>query len=95
MQQEHKIDLFRALFKGREDVFATRWEKSGKSSYAPVCQYDHHYQMHLMNGGTSQNYPHKSCIQLSDNEIQKHLSGVRQIGIYPLLPDGTSWVFGC
>ena len=35
-----KIALFRRLFKGREDVFAKRFEseKSGKSGYAPVCK---------------------------------------------------------
>ena len=28
-----KIDLFKSLFKGREDVFAIRWEKANKSGY--------------------------------------------------------------
>src|SRR6516165_6225921 len=34
-----KINLFRSLFRGREDVFPRRWEnsKSGKSGYAPAC----------------------------------------------------------
>ena len=27
-----KISLFRSLFKGREDVFATRWEKDKKEA---------------------------------------------------------------
>ena len=34
---EKKIVLFRNLFRGREDVFAVRWEgKSGKSGYSPA-----------------------------------------------------------
>ena len=34
---EEKISLFRNLFRGREDVFATRWEsKGGKSGYSPA-----------------------------------------------------------
>jgi hypothetical protein len=33
---EEKIWLFQNLFRGREDVFATRWEgKGGKSGYSP------------------------------------------------------------
>jgi hypothetical protein len=34
-----KIDLYKLLFKGREDVFATRWEnsKKGTSGYSPAC----------------------------------------------------------
>lgn len=35
-----KITLFQSLFKGREDVFARRFEskRSGKSGYQPVCR---------------------------------------------------------
>ena len=35
-----KISLFRSLLKGREDVFARRWQSttSGKSGYQPVCE---------------------------------------------------------
>ena len=34
-----KIRLFRAMFRGREDVYARRYvsAKSGKSGYSPVC----------------------------------------------------------
>lgn len=85
------ICLFCSLFQGREDVFAVHWEKFGKSGYMPSYQYDlYHYRIHKMNGGTFQNYLHKTYLPLSDNEIQKHLSGIQQIGIYPLLQDNTS-----
>jgi hypothetical protein len=33
-----KIQLFMSLFKGRDDLYAKRWEnKEGRSGYAPVC----------------------------------------------------------
>ena len=33
-----KIRLFMSLFKGRDDVYAKRWEtKEGRAGYAPVC----------------------------------------------------------
>ena len=37
---EEKVDVFRNLFKGREDVFARRWysRTSEKSGYQPVCR---------------------------------------------------------
>ena len=36
---EEKVRLFRAMFRGREDVYARRYvsAKSGKSGYSPVC----------------------------------------------------------
>ena len=36
---EQKLAIFRGLFRGREDVYPVRWEKSktGPSGYAPEC----------------------------------------------------------
>ncbi|MCD9577508.1 DEAD/DEAH box helicase [Flavobacterium soyae] len=92
MKHESQINIFRSLFRGRDDVFAIRWEKSGKSGYMPAYQYDlYHYRAYKMNGGTFQNYPHKTYLPITETEIQKHLNGIQQIGIYPLLLDNTSW----
>src|SRR5580704_15027978 len=34
---EEKITLFRSLFRGREDIYAVRWEgRGGKSGYSPA-----------------------------------------------------------
>ncbi|MEJ5102404.1 TOTE conflict system archaeo-eukaryotic primase domain-containing protein [Chryseobacterium sp. MYb328] len=86
------VFLFRSIFRGRDDVFAIRWEKGNKNGYMPAYTYDpYHYRTHKMNGGTFQSYPNKSYLSISDTEIQKHLDGIQQIGIYPLLKDDTSW----
>lgn len=91
MKQDSQIAILKNLFQGREDVFAIRWEKSGKSGYMPAYQYDiYHYRVHKLNGGTFQNYPHKTYLPFSEYEINKHLNGIQQIGIYPLLQDNTS-----
>ena len=39
---EEKTSLFRQLFRGREDVYACRWEstKTGKSGYQPACEHE-------------------------------------------------------
>lgn len=86
------IQLFKSLFRGREDVFAVRWENGPKSGYMPSYRYDPYlYRAHKMRGGTFQNYSDKTYLPLSDKEIEKHLRGEQLVGIYPLLPDNTSW----
>ena len=89
---QSNVDIFKSLFKGREDVFAVRWEKGNKSGYMPAYFYDpYHLRAHKMNGGTFQNYNEKSHLKLTDEQIQKHLNGLQQIGVYPLLEENTSW----
>ncbi len=73
-------------------MFAIRWEKGNKSGYMPAYFYDpYRFRVHKMNGGTFQNYPDKTYLKLTGEQITKHLAGEQLIGIYPLLPDNTSW----
>lgn len=84
------ITLFKSLFKGRDDVFAVRWEKSNKSGYMPAYFYDpYRYKLHKMKGGSFQDYTEKSYLPYSNEQIAKHLNGEQLIGIYPLLKDIT------
>ncbi|MEO7174975.1 MAG: hypothetical protein ABIV51_03985 [Saprospiraceae bacterium] len=54
---QEQIAIFRSLFKGREDVFAVRWEKENKSGYMPAYFYDpYRYRAHKLKGGTFQNF---------------------------------------
>jgi len=72
---EH-LNLFKSLFKAREDVFAIRWEKNGKSNYTPAFSYDpHRYRIHQAKGGTFQTFTDKP---LTDQELINHLAG-RQV----------------
>jgi superfamily II DNA or RNA helicase len=88
----NQIQLFKSVFKGRDDVFAIRWEKENKSGYMPAYIYDPYmYRAYKMKGGTFQNYSDKSYLKLTDKEIAKHLNGEQHIGIYPLQTDNTSW----
>ena len=90
--QNNNLQLFKSLFKGREDVFATRWEKDNKSGYMPAYHFDpYRFRVHKMKGGTFQNYPDKTHLPLTDEQIIKHLNGEHLIGIYPLLKDNTTW----
>ena len=77
------VDIFKSLFKGREDVFAVRWEKGNKSGYMPAYFYDlYRFRVHKMNEGTFQNFTEKLYLKLTDEQIQKHLVGIHHIGVY-------------
>ncbi|MFT4092712.1 MAG: hypothetical protein QM640_03645 [Niabella sp.] len=76
-QEINKIALFRSLFNGREDVFATRWEipsnsgKEAKSGYMPAYLYDpYRYRVHKMKGGTFQNYADKKYLPLTSDQLR-------------------------
>ena len=90
--EQSQIELFKALFKGREDVFAQRWEKDGKRGYMPAYRYDpYQFKLHKMKGGNFQNYTDKQYLSLSEEQIIKHLNGNQVLGLYPLLKDNSSW----
>jgi hypothetical protein len=66
--QTQQIQLFKSAFKGREDVFAVRWENGKKSGYMPAYNYDPYlYRAHKMRGRSfiplsTTNDKHKSLI---------------------------------
>jgi hypothetical protein len=86
-----KISLFMSLFKGRDDVYAKRWENKNKgtSGYSPVC-------LNLWKAGVC-GKPKISCSKcenklyaaLDEDVIENHLRGNIVVGIYPMLQDET------
>lgn len=91
LSQEEKIRLFRGLFRGREDVYALRWEsRNGRSGYSPACARewersdDGSYR--LKKDSRNRNY-----FPLTDEVIRNHLTGNCTIGIYPMLVDESCW----
>lgn len=90
---EEKISLFRNLFRGREDVFAIRWEgKSGKSGYSPAGIMDWR-AIRVARPEERKRVARKTRMlqPLTDDAIRNHLTGKHTVGIYPLLPDDTCW----
>ncbi|MCG8390924.1 MAG: hypothetical protein MJA30_35575 [Cytophagales bacterium] len=54
---QNEINLFRSLFKGREDVFAIYWQKGKRRGYMPAHDYDSYlYRIHKMKGGSFKNF---------------------------------------
>lgn len=47
LSPQDKIAIYRSLFRGREDVYATQWEntRTNRSGYAPACQNEWHKQL--------------------------------------------------
>jgi len=90
--KDDRLNLYKSLFKCREDVFTLRWEKGGKSGYMPAYGFDpHRYRLHQIKGGTFQTFTDKTYQPLTDAHLIKHLKGEQVIGLYPLLQDNTSW----
>ena len=84
--------LFMSIFKGRNDIYARRWEKNGKSGYSPAYEIDWtEFRAFKAKGGKFSDFPNKRPLLLTTEVIQDHLSGTQTIGIYPLLTDNTSY----
>ncbi len=91
MNNQNHITLFKSLFQGRQDIYAVRWEKEGKSGYMPAYKVDwSDYNKHKAAGGTFKDYTKKEYLPFGDEAIQNHLTGKETIGVYPLLEDNTS-----
>jgi hypothetical protein len=82
---DEKVALLRRLFRGRDDVYALRWEsaRTGKSGYAPATA-----------EGWNRLGP-KTYLPMSEEAIERHLRGRESIGVYPLLHDDTCWFLAC
>jgi hypothetical protein len=86
-----KVGLFRSLFRGREDVYALRWEKAdGMSGYSPASIRDWKAVMSVPAGERKKlDQATRQLLPLTDEPVHQHLSGKNTLGIYPLLPDET------
>lgn len=76
LSKEEKLQIFRSLFKGREDAFAQRWESADGTRSA-------YYPAHT-------NRDETSYIPLSNKYLEDHLRGNKVIGIYAILQDNTT-----
>ena len=83
-----KVNIFRGLFVGREDVFAVRWENArGRSGYSIACHNE--WKPAICNKPKIKcgECPNRKYKNLNQQAIYDHLSGAQTVGLYPLLPD--------
>ena len=85
-----KIALFRSLFRGRDDVYAVRWENpaKGKHGYAPA--YVDEWGRVRLGRPKAADEP-RNFLPITDSVIEGHLTGKHTIGVYPLRTDETCW----
>jgi hypothetical protein len=88
-----KVALFRALFRGREDVFPKLWinRKTGVKGYSPVCANEWRpsvCEKPRVRCGACQ---HQAFVPVEDRVVIAHLRGQHVMGVYPLLVDETCW----
>ena len=88
-----RIALFRSLFRGRDDVYARRWENpDGRSGYSPAALKD----WKAINSSRPEDRKRvdqktRKFLPLTDMVVENHLLGKETIGVYPLLADETCW----
>src|SRR5437016_10708904 len=88
-----RIALFRTLFRGREDVYARRWENAdGRHGYMPAVVKDWNaINKSLPEDRKKVDQKTRKFLPLTDAVIEDHLLGKETIGVYALLPDETCW----
>jgi len=94
LTSQEKITLYKNLFKGRDDVFAVRWEKADKSAsgYTPVCLNEWKSGLCIkLNKGKCRDCQNQNYASINDDYLKQHLLGNKTYGIYPLLQDNTSY----
>ena len=91
--REEKVALFLSLFAGRDDVFAKRWENTGKNiaGYVPACNNEWKTACPKTGGGGMKcgDCRNRDFIRLDAGVMEKHLTGQLTVGVYPMFPEET------
>ncbi len=85
---DQKVTLFRRLFRGRTDIYPTRWKSAkGRAGYSPAC--DNEWKAGLCNKPKVKcaDCDNRLFLPVTDQVIYDHLSGKHTVGVYPLLAD--------
>ena len=86
---EH-VKLFASLFRGRDEVFAKRWEsRSGRSGFTPVCKHEWVRGICKKPRIKCSECFHREFVPLTPDIIRQHFMGKVTVGAYPLLKDET------
>ena len=91
-----KIKLFMSRFKGRDDVYARRWEnkKKGTFGYSPSCVNEWKPGVCAKTKGSCAGCTHKEYAALDEAAIDQYLRGNIVAGIYPMGLDDTCCFLG-
>jgi hypothetical protein len=86
-----KVRLFRSLFRGRPDVYPTRFvsKKTSRFGYAPACANKFMPGVCELPRIRCGECPNQAFHLVDDQAILNHLQGRHVMGVYPLLEDDT------
>ena len=88
-----KIRLFMSFFKGRDDVYAKRWQnREGRTGYAPVCRNEWKSGICRKPSVKCFDCRHQAYESLDVKVIEAHLRGNIIAGLYPLCQDETCYL---
>jgi len=95
-----KINLFRSLFRGREDVYPRRFEsrKTGRGGYQPACANEWVRGLCEKPRIKCLECPNRRFLPVTDEVVRQHLSGRDDLGrefvmgLYPLHSDETCYL---
>jgi superfamily II DNA or RNA helicase len=82
-----KLALFQALFAGRDDVYALRYEnqRTGKKGWTPAVE----------GGWAEPRGGRRTYLPFTDEVVEDHLAGRIFAGLYPLMPGDTCRLLVC
>ena len=77
---DQQLELFMSLFRGREDVYAHRWEKNERSGYSPAYDFNwNEFMAHKRRGGSMKDFENKKLFPLTKEVVKKQLSKVKEM----------------
>ena len=86
MEEKNKIQIFKNVFRGRDDVVTKYWSNTNTHGYSPICR--NQWKKGLCKK-PCESWPNADYEPLTDQLIAKHLRGGHILGIYPLLKNNT------
>ena len=90
---EGKVALFRQLFRGRLDLYPTRFvsKKTGKPGYAPACSNKFVPGVCELPKVKCGDCVRQAFKPVDDEAVIAHLKGKHVMGVYPMQDDETCW----
>ena len=93
LSTDQKVSIFKNLFRGRTDIFATRWQNSqGRSGYSVACSNEWVKKVCEKPRIKCNVCPNRKYKKLNSQIIYDHLAGKQVVGLYPLLTDNTCYL---
>jgi superfamily II DNA or RNA helicase len=91
MTPDQKVEIFAGLFKGRNDIYATRWENAkGRNGYGLACDNEWKSGVCAKPKVKCGECPNQQFKPITKQTIYDHLSGKIIVGLYPLCKDNSA-----